>query len=141
MVVGQVGLLGLLLLPVGPALDLPWGVILLGRALTGSGVLLGLIAASGLGSSLTPTPVPRAGGTLKTGGLYRFVRHPIYSSLIIAAFGVVVSSGGLLQAVVFGALCVLLDAKAAFEERLLGRKFSDYAAYAEQRARFFPGIR
>ena len=41
------------------------------------------VAAIGLGSALTATPVPKAQAGLRTGGLYRFARHPIYIGVLL----------------------------------------------------------
>jgi len=53
----------------------------------GGGVLLGVIAGARLGGSLTPSPIPRESGELTTSGVYRFVRHPIYSALLLVGLG------------------------------------------------------
>jgi len=39
-----------------------------------------------LGDSLTPLPHPRDDGQLVRSGVYRFVRHSLYSGLIVAGF-------------------------------------------------------
>ena len=50
--------------------------------------VIGLITAFiQLGSSLTAHPEPLAKATLKVHGLYRVVRHPIYSALILVMLG------------------------------------------------------
>jgi len=111
------------------------------------GLLLGIagLALSGAatwqlqaGRSLTPMPSPRAGAVLLTGGLYRRVRHPVYSGLLLWAFGMAISAASGLHFVLFGLLWAFFQAKAAHEERLLAQKFSGYPEYASRTPRFFP---
>jgi len=40
-----------------------------------------------LGSSLSPLPAPMPSAELVERGIYRFIRHPIYTGLILAALG------------------------------------------------------
>ncbi len=44
-----------------------------------------VVAATALGRGLTAAPLPNSHAELRTGGLYRFVRHPIYSGLLLFA--------------------------------------------------------
>ena len=90
------------------------------------------------GRSLTPMPSPRAGAALLTNGLYRRVRHPVYSGLLIWAFGMAIATASLLHFVLFGMLWAFFHAKAAHEEKLLAQKFSGYLEYAVRTPRFFP---
>jgi protein-S-isoprenylcysteine O-methyltransferase Ste14 len=103
---------------------------------------IGAIVAAfvSLGASLTPYPRPRGDATLVTQGVYRFMRHPIYSGLIVGALGwalVWLSLWGLFGA---GFVAVFFDRKAAREERWLIERYPDYAAYARRVRRFLPGI-
>ncbi len=54
-----------------------------GATLMTVGVLQLGKAALDLGHSLTPMPKPTDQSTLKTNGIYRFVRHPIYGGLMM----------------------------------------------------------
>ena len=111
------------------------------------GLLVGIIglSLSGVatwqlraGRSLTPMPSPRAGAALLTRGLYRHVRHPVYSGLLVWAFGIAVAAASLLHFVLFALLWTFFAAKAAHEERMLNQKFGNYAEYATRTPRFFP---
>jgi protein-S-isoprenylcysteine O-methyltransferase Ste14 len=90
------------------------------------------------GRSLTPMPSPRTGATLLTSGLYRHVRHPVYSGLLVWAFGIAVAAASLLHFVLFALLWIFFNAKAAHEERMLIQKFDNYAEYAARTPRFVP---
>jgi protein-S-isoprenylcysteine O-methyltransferase Ste14 len=101
-------------------------------------IVVMLVGALGLGRGLTPVPIPNARAQLRTGGLYRFVRHPIYSGLLLFAISAGIKSGSLLVLVAAVALVGLINVKARWEERRLVQVFADYAAYAERTPRFVP---
>jgi protein-S-isoprenylcysteine O-methyltransferase Ste14 len=116
-----------------PAQWLGNGLVVLGLVLIG----LGFVA---LGSNLTPFPRPRQEGRLVESGIYRFIRHPIYVGLALAALGAAVarlSTVGLTLTVV---LAVYLDLKARREEFLLSTRFPGYSAYRRRTRRFVPGL-
>lgn len=107
-----------------------------GAVLAGGAVLL--VASFNLGRSLTPLPTPTANATLRTGGLYGFVRHPLYSGLLALVFGGVVKSASVVKLVLAAALLVLLHRKAAWEEDMLRRRYPGYDDYARRTPRFLP---
>jgi protein-S-isoprenylcysteine O-methyltransferase Ste14 len=107
-------------------------------AVTVAGIALMIIGATGLGRGLTATPLPNAHAQLRTGGLYRFVRHPIYSGLLLTMASVTAASGSGLRLLTLGALFVLLTVKARWEERRLSQRFEGYAQYAARTPRFVP---
>jgi protein-S-isoprenylcysteine O-methyltransferase Ste14 len=100
-----------------------------------------VVAALGLGRGLTPVPLPNEHAQLRTGGFYHFVRHPIYSGLLLFAIAMALKSGSLLVLVASVALAVLINFKARWEESRLTMRFADYPAYAARTPRFVPGLR
>jgi protein-S-isoprenylcysteine O-methyltransferase Ste14 len=104
------------------------------------GAVIGIAAGGRLGKNLTPNPIPRDEGTLETGGLYRWVRHPIYSAVIAIALGLSTLGASWLHLVIFLSLVMLIGIKARAEERLLLERFPDYQKYQARVGRFFPGI-
>jgi len=128
----------LILLPGGGDWRTPWWVDALGFSAVGLGLAVVAIGGRGLGSALTPTPVPNEHGRLSTDGPYRFVRHPIYSGVLLVVVGLVVRSGSLLTLMVGFATFVFFDRKAAWEERRLVARYDGYEAYAERTPRFVP---
>ena len=104
------------------------------------GVALGVAAGITLGRALTPSPIPREGSQLVTAGVYRVVRHPIYSGLLLLGAGLVMIGAAWWHLAVFIALIVLLAVKARLEERMLAARFADYADYASRVGRIVPGV-
>lgn len=140
-VAGQaVLILALILIPAGDAWPTGGAVRLLGNVLFFGGFIFMGIAALRLGTSLTPTPVPLKSGSLKTTGLYQFMRHPIYTGVLVVVLGMTVPSGSFTQLAVAALTFVFFDRKAAWEEIQLRETYPDYASYADKTAKFFPTI-
>jgi protein-S-isoprenylcysteine O-methyltransferase Ste14 len=93
-----------------------------------------------LGSSLTPFPRPSQRSTLRTGGAYQLVRHPIYGGSILVALGWSLISSPL---ALFGTafLSILFELKSRHEESMLMERFPEYEAYRRRvRWRFIRGV-
>lgn len=139
LVSAQVVLLGLIaLLPTGHDWPVPRGLVALGLAGAAAGLAVMILGATTLGRGLTALPLPNRQAQLRTGGLYRYVRHPIYTGLLLAAASVTAISGSGARAVALVLLVVLLTIKARWEEVRLERRFEGYADYAARTARFVP---
>jgi protein-S-isoprenylcysteine O-methyltransferase Ste14 len=108
----------------------------LGVSLTGLAVML--FAGTALGRGLSAVPIPNRHAVLRTEGLYRWVRHPIYSGLLLGLGATVVAAGSWQRAAAFGALVALLSGKARWEEGQLARRFPGYRDYAARTPRFVP---
>lgn len=115
----------------------PWlGVV--AAALFFGGLAIVAVAALGLGSSLTATPVPNQRGDLTTDGFYRYVRHPIYTGVLALVAGMTLRSSSWLHVVVAVITFIFFDRKAAWEEARLAEEFDDYPTYAAHTSKFFP---
>lgn len=132
--------IGLLLGPGGWFPGPVW-IIVLGAVLIAAGGCIALAGVAALGSALTPTPVPVEGAGLHTDGLYRFVRHPIYSGVLLGGIGVVCCGPSPWRVAWWLALVALLTAKSVWEERMLAGEYADYAGYAARTGRFLPRVR
>lgn len=102
------------------------------------GLLIAAWGAGALGAALRAHPAPAAEATLRTDGAYRWVRHPIYSGVLLTAAGTSAAAGTWRALGAFAALVGLLQVKARYEERLLRARFPGYQAYAAQTPRFVP---
>ncbi len=139
-VVGQVMLLvALVVLPGGDAWPTGSGLRTMGQVLVIAGFVVIVVASLWLGTGLTPTPVPSERGHLVTGGLYRYVRHPIYTGVLLIVVGLTVRSGSVVTLAVAVVTVVFFDRKARWEEAQLSERYAGYADYAAQTPRFVPG--
>ncbi len=135
----QFALLGaLILLPGRADWPTPGWLEVLGWVSIGLGVSIAVVATRDLGSALTPTPEPLDDQELRTDGLYRFARHPIYSGILLAVVGIVLRSGSWIVLAVGLLTIVFFTAKASWEEGRLALVYPDYPEYAERVGRFGP---
>ncbi|MSO25307.1 MAG: isoprenylcysteine carboxylmethyltransferase family protein [Candidatus Nanopelagicaceae bacterium] len=116
-----------------------WATIT-GIFLIGVGVIIIFIGFSGLGKSLTANPVPNQDSKLVTTGIYNLVRHPIYTGLLAATLGLVLSSGVWSQILLWLALVILLTYKLRWEEVMLSAKYKGYAEYKARVPAIFPRL-
>ena len=138
-VVGQFALLAaILLLPSGSQWAAPHWVVSIARWLQLVGIVVLVVAMINLGRSLTPLPSPVAHGELRTGGLYRLVRHPIYTAIMALAIGSAVRSYNVVAAAATVALIAWFMLKARWEENQLSVRYPAYEEYAARTPRFVP---
>ena len=88
-----------------------------------------LIAIKDLGRNLSPFPRPKANSNLVTTGIYRFMRHPMYYSLIIISFGVFLTKLSIYNLCLTITLALLIKFKIILEEQYLKNKFKKYFIY------------
>lgn len=146
-VVGQVVLLGVIV--VAGWRDLaesgsatPWGLVAtsLGLIAIGCGGFLAIRAVVDLRASLSPFPRPVAGAALVQSGVYRRMRHPIYTGMVLAGVGWGLVAGSMLALASTGLLFLLLIGKSQREEAWLTAAHPEYRAYQERTKRFIPWI-
>lgn len=131
-------LIALVLLPGSDHWSTPRWLTLLCSVLVFAGFALMAVAALGLGRSLTPTPVPVSYGKLQTNGLYRWMRHPIYTGVLAVVAGLAGRSGNWLHAAIAAGTFVFFNSKAAWEEARLAEHYGGYKDYAARTPRFVP---
>lgn len=85
-------------------------------------------------------PKPLDSAKLVTSGVFKRMRHPIYSGLLLLAYGIGIGSGPTPQLFFAIVLHVVLSKKAALEEVFLIEKFPEYAEYVSRTGRFFPKV-
>lgn len=130
--------------PLVPSTDLPLGLRygamgLAGVSLLGAVVLLGK-GLIDLGHNLTPLPYPREDGKLVQTGTYGWVRHSLYSGLILGTFGLSLWQVSLSHFGVCLALFGVLNAKANQEEVWLQERYPDYADYRQRVKKLIPWV-
>jgi protein-S-isoprenylcysteine O-methyltransferase Ste14 len=123
---------------------LPWSVPLfwIGTAVLIVGLLFSVAARRHLGGNWSGTVTLKQDHTLTRSGPYRFVRHPIYTGLLLAIFGSGVIALGEWRGLVALALTtVAILRKIQIEERFMLEQFGvAYARYRQEVAALIPGI-
>lgn len=99
-----------------------------------------VIAVINLGKNLTPLPCPKDNAILIQGGLYQFVRHPIYFGVLLAALAWLLIFPGLYILIYAIGLFFLFDVKARREEVWLVERFPDYRDYQRRVKKLIPVI-
>ena len=85
-------------------------------------------------------PDVRRGARLVSDGPYRWIRHPMYASILLGALALVLDTPTLARWAIYSVLAVDLLIKLNYEERLLLAAFPNYAAYQETSKRLIPFI-
>jgi protein-S-isoprenylcysteine O-methyltransferase Ste14 len=111
----------------------------LGLMLAGAPLAVGGLRSLG-GDNLTALPHPTETARFVERGPYKIVRHPIYSGLILGAWGWGLYQHSWLVLAYAAALAVLFDLKTRREERWLLERFSEYAQYRERVKKLLPWI-
>lgn len=136
----QFGLLAVLALLAWPAVE--HGTIPLAAWLMAGAALLlaGWALRANRPGNFNIHPRPRVGGTLVTSGPYGWVRHPMYSFLLLGALALARTADTGMAWLAWGALLVVLLGKSALEERWMLAQHPGYAHYREQTKRFVPWV-
>lgn len=112
-----------------------------GGLLTLLAVIVLLRAWRDLGRNLTASPNPLATGRLVERGIYRRLRHPMYTGVLLAILGYAIGLGSLVGLAGFVVAAVFFFAKSVHEERLLVARYPAYDEYRRRvRHRFIPGV-
>jgi len=85
-------------------------------------------------------PDPLVNAELATSGPYHWIRHPMYTALLLISLAAVLSRPTPIRILVLGILLVNQIVKLRHEEMLLKEKFSGYGEYMLRTKRLFPGI-
>ena len=135
LVVGQFGSIGVLLF--GGGWQLPWWAWALFAL--GLSVFAWAVVSLG-GNNFTILPDPRSANTLSQRGIYRWLRHPMYTAVLLC--GIAVSFGGPSTSrwIALAVCAVVLVIKVHYEERLLTARHPDYPQRMKGVARLFPFV-
>jgi len=136
------GLFVQLLLPeILPISDKPFGPRVIGVILFTFGLLIAILARLELGNNWSDieTGEVKQDHMLVNGGVYRYIRHPIYSGDLAMLLGLELClNSWLFLAVV--AIAIPTIYKAVREEEVLSQTVTGYQAYRAQTKRFIPFV-
>ena len=91
-----------------------------------------LISIKDLGRNLSPFPRPIVNGNLTTSGIYSFIRHPMYYSLILISFGFFITKLSFYHLCLTISLALIIKYKIILEEKYLKQKFKNYFIYIDK---------
>ena len=91
-----------------------------------------LVAIKDLGKNLSPFPRPIKNSILVTKGIYRFIRHPMYYSVIFISLGVFLIKLSIYHLFLSISLSLVIKFKIALEEQYLKNKFKNYLLYKNE---------
>jgi protein-S-isoprenylcysteine O-methyltransferase Ste14 len=119
----------------------PW-IANLGIAITAAGLLFAIWARAYLGRNWSGTVTVKVGHQLIRSGPYRWIRHPIYSGMILALIGTAMNRGQLRGVIAVVLLWIGFTLKSRIEERFMTATFGpEYAEYSRTTGAMLPRIR
>jgi protein-S-isoprenylcysteine O-methyltransferase Ste14 len=112
-----------------------------GIVVTAAGVALAMWARLHLGDNWSGTVSIREQHELIRSGPYRWMRHPIYSGILLGMAGTILVVGEVRALIGFAAIAAALYAKARKEEGLLTREFgSSFETHRTHTGMFLPRL-
>jgi protein-S-isoprenylcysteine O-methyltransferase Ste14 len=126
--------------PAGPAPHSELAAVV-SVVLTMIGLAVAIAARRRLAGNWSSGVVLKENHELITSGLYAYVRHPIYSGVLLMALGTALMTGMVSAIVFFLAVAAYIAYKASQEEQLLTKHFPDeYRAYKSRVKALIPYV-
>jgi protein-S-isoprenylcysteine O-methyltransferase Ste14 len=119
-------------LPFADILEIPAAILI------GGGIAVTILAIIHLNFNISIFPTPKKEGVLIQGGIYKYIRHPIYTGVLMLAFGWSFLYASGYQFLLTLILTGLFYLKSRYEEEKLLARFPDYAQYKNQTGMFLP---
>jgi len=133
----QFTLIFIMLLPLGnPTQTLTSGVIVMSLGFSVGGLAL---LSNKLGN-FNIRPDIKEEGVLVTSGIYSYIRHPMYTSVILIMLGVLIIYPYEFEYIVWSLLVLVLLLKLHYEELLWKSTSSEYLAYSKRSQKLIPFI-
>jgi len=135
-IIGQFLLIGLIAWP-----SAPFQTSLLALLLAGAGCILGAVTLmyNRIGN-FNIRPELKENTELVVQGPYRWIRHPMYLTVLLLCGSLLAAYGQTYKYPCFLGLFALLGQKIAMEERFLAERFPEYSSYREGTWKVFPWV-
>lgn len=105
------------------------------------GLIIGIWALFSMKKSkirITPD-VAKNADLIKTGP-YKYIRHPMYSAVLLSSLGMLLSGISISGMVAYMLLIFVLSIKIRYEEKLLSAHFPDYKEYKKMTKKLIPFV-
>jgi protein-S-isoprenylcysteine O-methyltransferase Ste14 len=103
-------------------------------------IVLILVAIRTLREVVQVSPEPKPDGHLVTSGIYRWLRHPIYTAIVLAVVGLWLRKPTIALAIAGAVVVIFLVVKSRYEEHLLVERYPGYQEYRRQTLGVVPGL-
>ena len=113
----------------GPLLFVSRGALRAGTVVCVAALVLLLASIVTLRRVIRVAPAPKRGGHLVSAGVYKVLRHPIYTAMTLLLVGLWLRRPTLVTGLAAAAVIGFLVVKSRYEESLLLAAYPDYAAY------------
>lgn len=102
------------------------------------GAFIVIVSVLQLNVSLSPFPSPLPKSKLIVSGIYKYIRHPIYTGVFMGFIGFSIIADSGYKLLISAILLLLFYFKSIYEEKRLMLVFPDYDLYRQKTGRFFP---
>jgi len=114
-------------------------VTIIGLLLTAGGLVFAVWARIALGANWSGTVTIKSGHNLIRRGPYKWIRHPIYTGILLSFLGTILLQGEVRAFVGFAFVLLALYRKAKREEKFLSEEFGEgFAEHAKHTGMFLP---
>ncbi len=110
------------------------------NAVTMAALGLGVWAVAAMRFSVNILPTVRQKQQLFTSGPYKYIRHPMYTAILLATSMWVLNRVDAVAVALWLALLIVLVVKLHYEETLLTKHFSGYKQYTKTTKRLIPFV-
>ena len=110
----------------------------IGIAISSIAITLFISSKITLGNNYSPCYDQRKPNNITSSGLYRYIRHPIYSSNVLLLVGTFIISGSYLMLINILILSLFYAVSAYREEKYLVNNFTYYKTYSKNTGMFIP---
>lgn len=107
-----------------------------GSLVIGAFIVIGSVLQLNVNLSPFPSPLPKS--KLIVSGIYKYIRHPIYTGIFMGFIGFSIIADSGYKLLISAILLLLFYFKSIYEEKRLMLVFPDYDLYRQKTGRFFP---
>lgn len=110
----------------------------IGTTILFTGVFLIMAALIQLNKNISALPTPVTNAQLITTGVFKFIRHPIYTGIFLSGLGYGLFMDDIGKVLMSLILLIFFDMKSNYEEEKLKEKFPGYILYQNRTGKFTP---